>query len=247
MKASVARKRYSNPVKTTPRDLVMALARDVQAETVLDLWGGGISARAFREAVPDAAVVSCETDPELWPTLRLDAQVHGYVPHLGDVATAAGKYDLIWLDLCSQWSGSARTTIHRAAAKLTERGAMAVTLMAAREAPEIAADRLFLVPLSIERASGLHVQVLYPYQTGSPMWLLILRPGKGRFWTDVHERTVRITGKNIDNWRWSHAPSSPFDMVLEDLAADGFWCSPFDRSPAIHDLLEEALAARAVA
>lgn len=89
---------YSEPGKEMARAVVVEAARATEAKTILDLWGGGASARAFRAALPDSAVLSAERDRSLWPALVVDAQLHGYGYHLGDVTDAPGTYDLIWLD-----------------------------------------------------------------------------------------------------------------------------------------------------
>lgn len=172
MKPSLVRARYDNEAKDIAREIVVTLGKSRNVESVLDLGGAGGSARRFREALPDAAVVVAETDQQLWPALRLDAQQSGYVFSPGDFRLAAGRYDLIWLDLCAQWCASTRDAVKAAARMVSDDGMLFVTLMAAREVPEIATERFTLVPLSLELATGLAVRVLYPYQTGAPMWLV---------------------------------------------------------------------------
>jgi hypothetical protein len=227
MRASAVSLRYEAPPKATAREVVIRAAtgptydsmRVSPPESILDLWGGGGSAKAFREAFPDAAIVSCEVDEQLWPTLRQEAQRNDYVAHCGDFRTAGGFYDLVWLDLCGQWSKKARDLVAAGSRMTTADGILAVTLLAAREDPLIADDRLWVVPNSIERHTGMKVVVLYPYQSGSPMWLLIL--------------TRR------DRTAWSLEPSrfpsdfglSPFEMVMEDMREKGYVDSLFYAVP----------------
>lgn len=219
MKASEARARYASNEKELTRRIVLRAAQSIKAESVLDLWGGGGFAREVVEAIPNVALVSAEIDPHLWPALTLDAQRHGYVAHQGNVRSVRGRFDLIWLDMTSQWSGSARDTVVAASKLVADGGLLAITLLAARETPEIAADRLYLVPRSIERASGLGMSLLWTYQTGSPMWLVVLRKGSRSCWDDTPDGRFPV-----ERMLGSYFESS----IVPEVKALGWWASPFD-------------------
>jgi len=245
---SAVRAHYDVATKVAARDIVVRAARTGQTETALDLWGGGASARALLDAFQDIAVVSCEVDPELWPSLRLDAQQRGYVPHCGPFQSAKGKYDLVWLDLCGQWSTKARDLITAGARMVTDRGLLAVTLLAARDDPGIAADRLWTVPASLERHTGMRVVTLYPYNTKSPMWLVILAPvatvllgyaDNPRPWTRASSWSLEPQWAPYPHYPGISAPGDgmgaiPFEGVLESMREYGY----FDTLRVVDDGLD---------
>lgn len=229
MRPSEAKARYSSGEKEITRRIVLAAATSINAETALDLWGGGGSARAILAGLPDIALVSAETDPALWPAQALDAQTHGYVAHQGDLRSVRGRFDLIWLDLCSQWSGSARELVVAASKLLADRGLLAVTLLAARESPEVAADRLYIVPRSLERIVNGAVQLLWSYQTSSPMWLVILQRGAWSRWDDTPRQFSRFPSERI---------LDPDGSSYLDLAAE-FRTQGFVATGMGHDWIED--------
>jgi hypothetical protein len=204
-KISLARQAYTSAGKSVARAVVMGLATERKAMTILDLWGGGTSARAFREALPDATVVSAEVDPELQPLLLHDSQTHGYAYHMGDAATAPGSYDAIWLDLCSQANKESERVIRATSAKLARGGFFALTIMPARETDRVLTgeSRLLQLPLWLESITQLKVRLLFPYRrdNGLPMWLVILQQ---------------------DKLSWFH-DEARFNEVREDLVEEGYW------------------------
>ena len=218
MRQSEATATYDNAGKSQARDIVVSVVAERRPESVLDLYGGGASARAIAHAVPGVALVSCETDPELWPAMRLDGQTHGFVGHCGDFRSAKGLYDFIWLDACWQWSDKARRDAIAASRMLSRDGAMAITLLAARERTETAIDRLFIIPRAIEEVTGLAVRLLYSYQTNSPMWLVVLAPGHSD-WGLTPYRLSPFISDRIG----AVGDEAPFDAVRASMTERGYW------------------------
>ena len=187
---------YSSSGKARARDVVVNMAKGEGVETILDLWGSGESARAFRAACPAAITTSAEIDPAVWSALRLDAQQHGYAAHFGDARKIEGQFDLVWLDLCSQASKATRDLIGAMVGKVSSDGYLALTIMPAREIDElISSDRLQQLALWVEHASRMEAVLFLPYrrENGLPMWLYILtRTSKGSYfamhldWVEDH-------------------------------------------------------------
>lgn len=225
-----AERLYTSAGKCTVRAVVVGVAREVRPLTVLDLWGTGESARAFREALPDSTVVSCERDPVLQPLLVGDAQKHGYAYHLGDVAEAPGRYDMVWLDFCAQASASVESTIRAVARKVNPGGLLFITLMPARETERLLSgpSRLRHVPMWVEEAASMRVGLFVPYRrdNGQPMWLLGLRASetKSHFSNDVQFEMVRETmveeGWWRDAWPRTGFPMRVIDVVMLDAILD---------------------------
>jgi hypothetical protein len=211
MKPSEHATRYESTEKEVTRRILLRAIADTKAERVLTLAGTGIFDRELREVLPKVALVSAEQNPDLWPTHRLSGQTHAYVAHCGDFRTAGGRYDFIWLDLTSQWSKTARDAVQAGSRLLDHGGYLAITLLAAREDPEIAADRFYLLPRSIERATGLAVQLIWGYQTGSPMWLLILGPS-GPGWSDW---IVKGMEEDFHTYGWAVPNADATDWVAD--------------------------------
>jgi hypothetical protein len=204
---------YDLPGKELARRIVVSVAEDMKARTILDLWGGGRSARAFREAIPSAIVTSAESDITEWPALRLDAQTHGYAHHFGDVATIEGSYDLIWLDFMGQAGADMRRVLRAVAPKVN--GWLAVTIMPARENERLLTgpERTQFLGLWLERVTGMKVGGIFPYRrTGNlPMWLVFL-------------------GRHIGDW-----VNSNLDFIEEDIEEYGVWsCSSLPLTKAMN-------------
>lgn len=102
-KRAELRSRFSNPGKQQSRQFlepdILALR---EGATVLDLYGGGLSAEWIKGLRPDLNLIVAERDRALWPALRRDAASLGFIAVHGDFSLAAkhGPFDLIWLDLC---------------------------------------------------------------------------------------------------------------------------------------------------
>jgi hypothetical protein len=188
-KVDAAKAIYASAGKSMARAVVMGAAAAARPATILDLWGGGKSAEAFREAVPDATIMCAERDEEMWPLLVHDAQRHGYAYHLGDAADAPGTYDLVWLDLCAQASRDTERVIRAVSAKVNRDGLLFITLMPARERDRVLTgeQRLLQLPLWLEGATGSNVRMLLPYRRDNdlPMWLVGLRRGGPSAFRDV--------------------------------------------------------------
>lgn len=184
MKASAAKARYANDGKDIARRLVAHWAAVNKVESMLELGGAGDSARLHRELLPEVSLVVAEQDQELWPLLRVEAQQFGYALVTGDFREARGIYDAIWLDLCSQWCPTTREAVIDASRMLTKEGILAVTVLGAREVPEIAVDRWAILPFLVSQAAGKGVEGIYRYRSGSPMWLFFLSGRYGASWND---------------------------------------------------------------
>lgn len=213
-KMEAARSAYASAGKSLARAVVVGLARTQRAATVLDLWGGGASARAFREALPDAVIVSAESDEELQPGLLADAQAQGYAFHMGNAADAPGTYDLVWLDFCAQASLATEQTLRAVATKVARDGHLAVTIMPAREGDRVltGASRLRHLPLWIEEVTGMTAWLLLPYRRakGLSMWLLILDRRKTSAFSD--EKSFEDVATDIARracWLRKDAPPLP--------------------------------------
>lgn len=207
-----ARAAYETAGKSIARTIALDVARSGRSMTILDLWGGGESARMFRSAIPDAAVVSAEVDEELWPVQLQDSQANGYVAHLGDAADAPGKYDLVWLDFCGQASSAMERTMKACAAKVVRGGTLGVTILPARESERLISGeaRWLHLPLWMEGVTGFKVELLLPYRrdNGLPMWLVLLRPGSKSHFHDA--AAFEVVRKAVrDNGYWSTIPLSP--------------------------------------
>lgn len=183
---------FQTPGKEFARRIVVGLAQGSGAKAILDLWGGGESARAFVEGCPDAAVTSAEADERLWPELRLDAQQFGYAYYMGDIRDVEGRYDLIWADTCGPISKGTKPLLAALRRKLTADGWLVFTFMPARDLEFIfsGTDRLLHSGMWLERETGLRIRFFLPYQRngGQWMWLVVLqRPRSREMWGRVLE------------------------------------------------------------
>lgn len=169
---------FSFDGKKAVRTLTVTAAKALHARAVLELWGGGQSARAMREALPSARIVSAEMNKDLWEALRWDAHEHDYIAHCGDVTRVAGTFDFIWLDFCGQWSAQMEDVVMRVSRdRLTPGGTLAITVMPAREAESfLARSRTVSVPALMVVAARKPLAYLQRYRrpTGHEMWLVIL-------------------------------------------------------------------------
>ena len=98
------RSRFSSGPKQQSRDII---GKDVlalpPAATVLDLYGGGLSAEWILSLRDDLDLTVADKDRRLWPALRDDAARLGFHAHCGPIDTIEDqRFDLIWLDLCSE-------------------------------------------------------------------------------------------------------------------------------------------------
>lgn len=205
MKPSEHAARYASGEKEITRRIVIRAAESIKAERVLSLYGAGGFERELLQALPDCAIVSAERDPDLWATQLVEAQRLGFAVHQGDVATVKGTFDLIWLDLTSQYCKSMRDLIATVSKHLPDEDAIiAITLLAARETPEIAADRVAVLPRMLERATRRRVKLVWSYQTTSPMWLVILGGPRLPREVSLDEQDFRDLGwfGALDAWDW---------------------------------------------
>lgn len=213
-KIEAARAAYASAGKSLARAVAVAIATERNVLTILDLWGGGESARAFRAALPGSAVLSAEIDPELQPALLVDSQTNGYGAFLGDAADAPGTYDLIWLDLCAQASAATERVVRQVSKKVNRDGLLLLTILPARERDrELVGDgRLRRLPMWIEEASGAAVTLLMPYRrhNGLSMWLVGLQRGRP---------------SQFDS-------AASFKSVTEAVSRDGMWTASPDLVPA---------------
>ena len=225
---------YTSEGKALARRFVVAAAVHMKARSALDLFGHGASALALHKALPRAAVIAVERDPELLPMLRATAQVNGFGFFEGELRDVPGRFDFINLDMCSQYSPAALAEVKAAARKLTKHGELMVTLMAAREPTVIADDRWFLIPKSLERAAGLFCRALIPYagDSGVPMWLMHFR-GRGQtWWNDEPFALSRNPGDRLQ------ADESRFSLVMDDITTEGGWSIG---APWVDDYIVEAI------
>jgi hypothetical protein len=203
-----AREAYGTDGKAAARRAVIAVAQDMQASTVLELYGDGQSARAFRAELPDAAVVSAEKDSRLWARLMVEAQTLGFGYVLGDVRKAPGTYDLIWLDLMGPVSRQMRDLLHSTKTKLNSDGLLALTVMPARETDVIftGEERERFIPMWLQAVTGLKVHFLFPYRRGRGqwMWLLFLQRSSANLWSDTPSAWFKEEGSIEDVLRQLH-------------------------------------------
>lgn len=102
------RAKYGNIEKQGAREVMEPDIRALRpGARVLDLYGGGLSAEWILSLRPDVDLWVAERDRKLWPALKADAKRIGFTPVLGDLTTAAGRFDLIFLDLCCEPYGAA--------------------------------------------------------------------------------------------------------------------------------------------
>ena len=194
---------YQTEGKALARAVVMEMARVYESRSILDLWGGGASARAFREALPEAVVTSCDSNQQVWAEMRQDAQLHEYAYWCGDVADVQGRFDFIWLDGMGPASRLLAKTLRACVRKLQD-GLLVLTVMPAREKDDIlAVDRLYLLPIWLERVTGLQCVFFLPYQRnrGLSMWLFAFQKGAGT----------------------RHSWAGNYRDIEESLAEDKFW------------------------
>lgn len=248
---------FAGPGRQQIRDLVSTVARHLESRAILDLWGGGASARKLTQSCPTAVVTSAERDPVLWASMRLDAQQHGYAPVMGDIVDAEGVYDLIWFDGSSPPSRELGLTLKMLGQKLiqdrgptreqmarwaeggplpppTEEGWLIATVMPAREVG-LLDDRLWATPKWIERTTGLRVRFIVPYERnhGQLMWLIgLVRAGRNARsrWDDqpYQGREWLMRLDHGEDW-------SPYDDVVEEWTRNGF-LSCWDHGFALDEL-----------
>ena len=145
----VLREKFARAEKRASREFVADYFRAVGAQSVLDLWGGGLSADALRAAMPDATIVSVEngsvcdtewfvdrlghriTKPRLRRAHLIAADEGGYEAAWGDAnQVLAERFDAVWLDFCAQWHPAMRRLVERAGQQCEH---LAVTVMPERD------------------------------------------------------------------------------------------------------------------
>ena len=229
-----AREAYGTDGKAAARRAVVAAAQDMQASTVLELYGDGESARAFRTALPDAALISAEKDRRLWARVMVEAQSLGFGYVLGDVRTAPGTYDLIWLDLMGPVSREMRGLLQSMKSKLNADGLLALTIMPARETDVIftGEERERFIPQWLQAITGMTVQFLFPYQRrrGQWMWLLFLIHSTNNFWADTPSAWFKDEGTIVETLRIVHE-----EGYFHGILPDG---PPRDQRTALYDAME---------
>jgi predicted nucleic acid-binding Zn ribbon protein len=114
--------------KTLARRRVVEAFHAAGATVVLDLWGGGLSAReliaaGFKVVCVESGSMELEIGGRTVSAVRkrrafeIDAMDAGFIPFWGSAAAALAAFpdiDAAFLDYCGPWSGPARETIHAA-------------------------------------------------------------------------------------------------------------------------------------
>ena len=118
---------YSNAEKQKVRAVLMRAVERLGGP-VLDLWGGGESARQLARAFPGVSVTAADNERSFRRALEHDASTHGYVAHMGDVARIAGTFAVINLDTCNGISVACRLA-EQMVSHLVPGGLMLVTVM----------------------------------------------------------------------------------------------------------------------
>lgn len=176
MRADEIAARYQRPEKTATRQFVVDLALASGCKTALDLWGGGSSARAL--AAAGLTVTSAESNPLWADALATDATAFGYEPHPGRAERAAGSFDMVWFDSCSQASRQLARELSAVAKKA--RRWLVVTLMPERETDkDIVMARTATIPAWLEVTTGLGLDYITRYIRNGynqEMWLAVLSP-----------------------------------------------------------------------
>lgn len=113
---------FQSPAKSVARDRVIAAMKAAGVTTVLDLWGGGMSARAFADAgfrvisVENGSMQLIDKDRPISSTRKrrafeTAAAEDGYEARWGSVAQFAHEADGAFLDFCGPWSKDARAAV----------------------------------------------------------------------------------------------------------------------------------------
>lgn len=113
---------FNLPAKAAVRHRVIDALRAAGGETVLDLWGGGLSASAFVTAgfrvisVDDGSLELMDHDRPVSAArkrraLEYAAAEGGYEARWGKVAKYATEADVAFLDFCGPWSREVRKAV----------------------------------------------------------------------------------------------------------------------------------------
>lgn len=113
---------FQSPAKSVARDRVIAAMKASGVTTVLDLWGGGVSAEAFADAgfkvisVDNGSMQLIDQDRPVSATrkrraLERTAEEDGYEARWGSVASVAHEADGAFLDFCGPWSKDTRAAV----------------------------------------------------------------------------------------------------------------------------------------
>ena len=163
--ANAISKTMKTDVKSVVRDLVIAYCGVFAARgVILDLWGGGESARRLTNAFPNNRIVSAEENKRLWPRLRTDAMQHGYEAHLGPVSTVSEPREIgfAWLDYCGFFSQAKWDDLRRLR---RQQCPIALTVMGSRDS--LKGVRPFALPWTVMLASGKQLDVAFRYRRES--------------------------------------------------------------------------------
>jgi hypothetical protein len=117
---------FQSPAKSVARDRVIAAMKAAGVTTVLDLWGGGMSAKAFVDAgfrvisVENGSMKIMDRGREVSTARKrrafeMTAAEDGYearwIPRGGSIADIAAECDGAFLDFCGPWSKDARAAV----------------------------------------------------------------------------------------------------------------------------------------
>lgn len=166
--------KYDSPGKANVRELVVAVAA-ADCTTVLDLWGGGQSARMF--AAAGLNVTSAEITRSLHAALKADAAEYGYTAWPRRAGRVNGMFDFVFADFCAGASPPTSRELKRLVPHVGK--LMAVTL-----APDHQKDvsltgpmAAYTVPAWLVGATGLDLEYIVRYvrnENKQTMWFALL-------------------------------------------------------------------------
>ena len=164
---------YDSTVKNAVRHWVVTELRAAEPRLVLDLWGGGESARLMAEAGLDVLTVDDGRSGTSQEELEGAGVAEGYRTAWGPAEQYAGWCDAAWLDFCGHWCPEVSRTI-RACRHMR---LLVVTLMPERT--PIADSRLSVdewttaLAALVSEAAGMRVTAMRRYRRGSGLWALV--------------------------------------------------------------------------
>lgn len=195
---AILRDPYVGPDKLMVRRNAVYRLMDEGATTVLDLWGGGISADLLVQR--GATVIAVESGKNLPDGLER-AQVRDavetlarYVPYdlrWSSAEAAAGLCDAAFIDLCGQWSPATRRLLERC----RHMKAIAVTLMPERTPLGRLTVRDWYTALTalLVDATGMNLASarLYRRRSGLPAMVFVMTPGAQAKTYAAYANTIR--------------------------------------------------------
>jgi hypothetical protein len=244
---------FASDAKAVARERIVAAFRAAGGTTVLDLWGGGVSASQFVAAgfrviaVDDGSMDLLDQGRKVRPVrkrraLEITAAEDGYDARWGKVARFASEADVAFLDFCGPWSKETR----RAVEACRHMKAVAVTLVpdhdistgATSSLERVMAFQLFLKMAWAERprweymSSGGTVRRLTDYRRPS---------GPGVYVFLLSRQRIQIPSVKL----WQREKQRP-DMHQRHLAIKRAWYHrlPPDRKRAVSRRSQAQLRAR---